>query len=136
MFFLWRGWDREVPVVPGGWITVSSFDVRVFAIRRRPGRETFEVRWRVAGPDRSRSFMSRALADGYRAELVRAARNGLAFAPGTGGACTASAARTTPSASGSTTPSTRAPACRVTVRESERLYAPSAPPQTLSAICT
>ena len=63
---------------------MSSFDVRVFAIRRRPGRETFEVRWRVAGRDRSRSFMSRALADSYRAELVRAARKGLAFAPGTG----------------------------------------------------
>jgi integrase len=63
---------------------VSSFDVRVFAIRRRPGRKAFEVRWRVAGRDRSRSFMTRALADGYRAELVRAARTGLAFAPGTG----------------------------------------------------
>ncbi len=63
---------------------MSSFDVRVFAIRRRPGRKTFEVRSRVAGRDRSRSFMSRALADGYRAELVRTARKGLAFAPGTG----------------------------------------------------
>jgi hypothetical protein len=40
---------------------VSSFDVRVFAIRRRPGRKAFEVRWRVAGRDRSRSFMSQAL---------------------------------------------------------------------------
>ena len=28
--------------------------------------------------------MTRALADSYRAELVRAARRGLAFAPGTG----------------------------------------------------
>ena len=63
---------------------MSSFDVRVFAIRRRPGRKTFEVRWRVAGRDRSRSFVTRALADSYRAELVRAARKGLAFAPGTG----------------------------------------------------
>ena len=63
---------------------MSSFDVRVFAIRRRPGRKAFEVRWRVAGRDRSRSFMTRALADGYRAELVRAARKGAAFAPGTG----------------------------------------------------
>jgi len=53
---------------------VSSFDVRVFAIRRRAGRMSFEVRWRVAGRDRSRSFMTRALADSYRAELVRAAR--------------------------------------------------------------
>jgi integrase len=83
MFFLWRGWDRVVLVTCRG-ITVSSFDVRVFAIRRRPGRKTFEVRWRVAGRDRSRSFMTRALADGYRAELVRAARRGVAFAPQTG----------------------------------------------------
>jgi hypothetical protein len=63
---------------------VSSFDVRVFAIRRRPGRKAFEVRWRVAGHDKSRSFMTRALADGYRAELIRAARRGAAFAPQTG----------------------------------------------------
>ena len=55
---------------------MSSFDVRVFAIRRRAGRAAFEVRWRVAGRDRSRSFMTRALADSYRAELVRAARRG------------------------------------------------------------
>jgi integrase len=34
---------------------VSSFDVRVFAIRRRPGGRVFEVRWRVAGGDKSRS---------------------------------------------------------------------------------
>ena len=37
---------------------MRSFDVRVFAIRRRPGRMSFEVRWRVAGRDRSRSFMT------------------------------------------------------------------------------
>ena len=42
---------------------MSSFDVRVFAIRRRPGRTAFEVRWRVAGRDKSRSFMTWALAD-------------------------------------------------------------------------
>ena len=63
---------------------MDSFDVRVFAIRRRPGRKTFEVRWRVAGRDRSRSFMTRALADSYRAELVRAARSGTGFDPATG----------------------------------------------------
>ena len=63
---------------------MSSFDVRVFAVRRRSGRAAFEVRWRVAGRDRSRSFMTRALADSYRAELVRAARRGLAFDPVTG----------------------------------------------------
>ncbi|HLX47334.1 MAG TPA: site-specific integrase [Streptosporangiaceae bacterium] len=63
---------------------MGSFDVRVFAIRRRPGRGAFEVRWRVAGQDRSRSFATRALADSYRAELIRAARRGQAFDPATG----------------------------------------------------
>jgi integrase len=63
---------------------MSSFDVRVFAIRRRAGRAAFEVRWRVAGRDRSRSFMTRALADSFRAELVRAARRGAGFDPATG----------------------------------------------------
>ena len=63
---------------------MSSFDVRVFAIRRRPGRPAFEVRWRVAGRDKSRSFITRALADSYRAELVRAAGRGLEFDPATG----------------------------------------------------
>ena len=63
---------------------MSSFDVRVFSIRRRPGRAVFEVRWRVAGRGRSRSFMTRALADSYRAELVRVARRGVAFDPETG----------------------------------------------------
>ncbi len=63
---------------------MSSFDVRVFAIRRRAGRAAFEVRWRVAGRDRSRSFMTRALADSNRAELVRAARKGARFDPATG----------------------------------------------------
>jgi integrase len=58
---------------------MSSFNVRVFAIRRRPGHAAFEVRWRVAGRDKSRSFMTRALADSYRAELVHAARQGQAF---------------------------------------------------------
>src|SRR5260370_9987119 len=67
-----------------GGIPMSSFNVLVFAIRRRPGREAFEVRTRVAARDKSRSFMTRALADSYRAELVRAARRGLAFDPAFG----------------------------------------------------
>ncbi|HUY47145.1 MAG TPA: hypothetical protein VMV92_15655 [Streptosporangiaceae bacterium] len=63
---------------------MSSFNVWVFAIRRRPGHAAFEVRWRVAGRDKSRSFMTRALADSYRAELVHAARQGQAFGTATG----------------------------------------------------
>jgi hypothetical protein len=48
--------------------------------RRRP----FEVRWQAAGRSRSKSFITRKLADSYRAELVRAARMGLDFDPLTG----------------------------------------------------
>jgi hypothetical protein len=63
---------------------MGSFDVRGFTIRRRPGRSTFEVRWRVTGQDKSRSFTTRALADSYRADLIHAARHGQAFDPATG----------------------------------------------------
>jgi integrase len=64
---------------------VTGFDVGIYAIRRRPERRRpFEVRWRAAGRVRSRSFLTRGLADSYRAELVRAARTGLEFDPATG----------------------------------------------------
>ena len=64
---------------------MSAFDVRIHAIRRRPDRHRpFEVRWHAAGRARSRSFITQGLADSYRAELIRAARKGLDFSPGTG----------------------------------------------------
>jgi integrase len=64
---------------------VNGFDVSVYAIRRRPDRrKPFEVRWRAAGRSKSKSFITRKLADSYRAELVRAARMGLDFDPLTG----------------------------------------------------
>ena len=64
---------------------MNAFDVRIHAIRRRPDRRRpFEVRWHGGGRARSRSFITRGLADSYRAELVRAARQGLDFSPGTG----------------------------------------------------
>ena len=64
---------------------MSAFDVRIHAIRRRPERRRpFEVRWHAGGRARSRSFITRALADSYRAERIRAARKGLDFSPGTG----------------------------------------------------
>ena len=64
---------------------MNRFDVSVCAIRRRRGRRRpFEVRWQAAGRARSKSFLTRALADSYRAELVRAARKGLEFDPQTG----------------------------------------------------
>jgi hypothetical protein len=64
---------------------VNRFDVSVYAIRRRGGRRRpSEVRWQAAGRSRSKSFITRKLADSYRAELVRAARMGLDFDPLTG----------------------------------------------------
>src|SRR5271157_5387441 len=72
------------PVSQGG-VAVSRFDVGVYAIRRRRDRRRpFEVRWRAAGRTQSRSFLTRALAESYRAELIRAARLGLEFDPATG----------------------------------------------------
>ncbi len=64
---------------------MNAFDVRIHAIRRRRDRRRpFEVRWYAAGRAWSRSFITRGLADSYRAELIRAARKGLDFSPGTG----------------------------------------------------
>jgi hypothetical protein len=46
---------------------MNTFDVRIYPIRRRKSRRRpFEVRWRVAGRDKSKSFITRQLADSYR----------------------------------------------------------------------
>ena len=64
---------------------MSAFDVRIHTIRRRPDRRRpFEVRWHAGGRARSRSIITRGLADSYRAELIRAARQGLDFSARTG----------------------------------------------------
>lgn len=66
-------------------IKAESFDVRMFRIRRRAGRRRpYRLRWRVGGVETSRSFLTRALAEGYKAELIHAANKGLPFDPGTG----------------------------------------------------
>jgi len=45
----------------------TGFDMSMYAIRRRPGRRRpFKVRWKAAGRGRSRSFITRRLADSYR----------------------------------------------------------------------
>jgi hypothetical protein len=51
---------------------------------RTRGRKAFEVRGRVAGCGKSGSSTTRALVDSYRAELIRAARQGRAYDPSTG----------------------------------------------------
>jgi hypothetical protein len=57
---------------------MEMFDVRIHATWRRENRRRpFEVRWHVGRYGKSRSFITRRLADSYRAELVRAARKGL-----------------------------------------------------------
>ena len=64
---------------------MNAFDVRIYTIRRRKDRRRpFEVRWQAAGRARSKSFLTRGLADSHRAALVRAARQGLEFDPATG----------------------------------------------------
>jgi hypothetical protein len=64
---------------------MDMFDVRIHAMRRRRNRRRpFEVRWHVGGRGKSRSFITRGLAGSYRAELVRAARQVLAFDPAAG----------------------------------------------------
>ena len=50
----------------------------------RTAAAPLEVRWHAGGRARSRSFITRGLADSYRAELIRAARQGLDFSPATG----------------------------------------------------
>jgi hypothetical protein len=62
---------------------MNRFDVSVYAIRRRRGRRRpFEVRWQAAG--RPEVLPHPCPSRSYRAELVRAARQGLEFDPQTG----------------------------------------------------
>ena len=64
---------------------MSSYDVRLWAIRKRPDRRMpYQLRWVVAGHEHSESFLTKALADAFRAELLTAARAGEPFDPMTG----------------------------------------------------
>jgi integrase len=64
---------------------MRSFDVRFWDIRARKGRrKPYEVRWVVGGHKKSSSFVTRGLADNFRAKLMRAARKGEAFDTGSG----------------------------------------------------
>lgn len=61
-------------------------DVSIWKIRRRRDRPTkpYQLRWRVGMRPHSATFISRALADDYRADLVKAARRGELFDTETG----------------------------------------------------
>lgn len=59
---------------------MKSYEVRFWEVRKKKGRRRpYEVRWLVAGRQKSRSFLTRALADSSRSQLVQAARRGEAF---------------------------------------------------------
>ena len=64
----------------------STFDVRIWAIRPYVGtkRTTYTVRWMVAGTEFRRTFVTKSLADGFRAPLVSAQRQGEPFDTRTG----------------------------------------------------
>jgi hypothetical protein len=64
---------------------ISTFDVRFWSVRKNAGRRRpYEFRWIVGGRERSRSFMTKALAESFRAELMKAARDGEPFDTVTG----------------------------------------------------
>src|SRR6266568_7192158 len=63
----------------------TSYDVQFWAIRKRADRaKPYELRWSVGGAPKSRSFLTKALADNYRAKLMAAARTGEEFDTETG----------------------------------------------------
>ncbi|MEX5634115.1 tyrosine-type recombinase/integrase [Parafrankia sp. FMc2] len=64
----------------------TSFDVKFWDIKKRnDGRSRpWRFRWAVAGRERDEYFRTKALADGFRSKLVKAARAGEAFDVATG----------------------------------------------------
>jgi integrase len=64
----------------------TTYNVRIWKTEIYRGKRTttYWVRWCVAGKPRKESFKSSALADGFRSDLVSAARKGEAFDAATG----------------------------------------------------
>jgi integrase len=58
-----------------------SYNVRVFSVRKKDRQRgpVYEVRWRVAGRSKARTFTTKAMADSFRAALVVATRAGEPF---------------------------------------------------------
>ena len=64
---------------------MSSYEVRLWAIRKRPDRRLpYQLRWVVAGQEHAESFLTKGLADAFRSELMGAARAGEPFDEVTG----------------------------------------------------
>ncbi len=63
---------------------MSSYEFRIWGIRKRDRQKPYQVRWLVAGRSHAETFVTRALAESFRAELMAAARAGEAFDEVTG----------------------------------------------------
>jgi integrase len=61
--------------------STTTFDVRIWGIRKVKGakRTSYEVRWVVAGRQLQRTFSTIKLAEGFRATLLTASREGAPF---------------------------------------------------------
>lgn len=59
----------------------TTYDVRIWSTETYEGKRgnTYYVRWSVGGKPRKEPFKTKALADGFRSELVSGARKGEAF---------------------------------------------------------
>ncbi len=62
-------------------MTHASYDVRLWNIEERDDARVarFRVSWKVAGHRFNRAFVTKALAESFRAELIAAARGGQSF---------------------------------------------------------
>ncbi|MFC4115053.1 tyrosine-type recombinase/integrase [Nonomuraea zeae] len=59
---------------------METLDVVIWTIRQRKGRaKPYELRWKVGIEPKSKSFLTRALADHFRADLLKAAKKGEPF---------------------------------------------------------
>ncbi|MEU4697391.1 tyrosine-type recombinase/integrase [Nonomuraea dietziae] len=59
---------------------MESLDIVIWNIRQRKGRaKPYEVRWKVGTEPKSKSFLTRALADHFRADLLKATKKGEPF---------------------------------------------------------
>jgi site-specific recombinase XerD len=59
----------------------TTYDVRIHAIlvNKTAKRETYTIRWKVAGRPFRKTFATKALAESYRSKLIIAQREGVAF---------------------------------------------------------
>ncbi|GAB2961450.1 tyrosine-type recombinase/integrase [Streptomyces heilongjiangensis] len=60
-------------------MTEWSYTVRIWAIRKRPYRKPYQLRWQVGTRPHSESFLTSGLAESRRAQLVTATREGEPF---------------------------------------------------------